>query len=131
MTELVNVETREDRIKISEEVVMTIAGIAASEVESVVSMSGGLTDGIAGMFGKKNMGKGVKVDMNEKDVVIDLSIIVEYGCRIHIVAKQIQNKVREAVEEMTGLNVTQVNINILGVNIAKETKKGELVEAEQ
>jgi len=114
---------REDKITIADEVIATIAGIAASEVKDVTSMSGNIADGIVGMLGKKNFGKGVKVDAGEKEVAIDLSVIVEYGCRIHHVAQQIQNNVREAVEEMTGMDVVQVNVNVVGVNTSKFLKK--------
>jgi len=123
MTEVTKNVAREDKIRISDEVIATIAGIAASEVKGVASLSGGIADGIASMLGRKNLGKGVKVEMGEKEVVIDLSIIVEYGSRIHIVAKDIQNKVREVVEDMTGLTVVEVNVSVLGVNIDKELKK--------
>lgn len=116
----------EDKIKVADEVIMTIAGIAASEVDGVVSMSGGLADGIAGILGRKNLGKGVKVEVSDKDVVLDLSIVVEYGSKIHMVAKEIQKRVRAAVEDMTGLTVTEVNVQVLGVSTAKELKKDEV-----
>ena len=119
---------REDKVKISEEVIATIAGIAAADIQGVTSLSGGLADGIAGMLGRKNLAKGVKVELGEKEVSIELSIIVEYGCKIHIIAKQAQGKVREAVENMTGLKVTGVDVNILGVNFNKDAKK-ELVSS--
>lgn len=123
MSEDVKKVTREDKIRIADEVIATIAGVAASEVKGVTSMSGNITDGIAGMLGKKNLGKGVKVEAGEKEVIIDLSVVVEYGCRIHYVAKEIQNNVRAAVEEMTGMEVVEINVNILGVNTGKNLKK--------
>jgi len=122
MEETVKKVLREDEITIADEVIATIAGIAASEIDEVVSMSGRLGDGIAGMLGKKNLSKGIKVEVGEKEVALDLSIIVQYGCKIHIVAKEIQNKVRNAVEEMTGMKVSEVNIHVLGVNIDKDMK---------
>jgi uncharacterized alkaline shock family protein YloU len=109
----------ENKIKIAAEVIATIAGISASEIEGVSSMSGGIADGIASILGKKNMGKGVKVDLNEKDVTIDLSIIVQYGCKIHNVARNVQESVRAAILDMTDLNVLEVNINVLGVSTEK------------
>lgn len=109
----------ENKIKIASEVIATIAGISASEIEGVSSMSGGIADGIASILGKKNMGKGVKVDLNEKDVTIDLSIIVQYGCKIHNVARNVQETVRAAISDMTDLNVLEVNINVLGVSTEK------------
>lgn len=114
-------------IKITDEVVAIIAGIAAMEVPGVTSMSGGIAGGIAEALGRKNLSKGVKVEVGEKEAAIDLFIIVEYGYRIPEVAWNIQERVKNAVEDMTGLNVVEVNIHIQGVNIEKEHKK-ELLE---
>jgi uncharacterized alkaline shock family protein YloU len=110
-------------LKISEEVVAIIAGIAAMEVPGVAGMSGGIAGGIAEMLGRKNLSKGVKVEVGDKEAAIDLYIIVEYGCRIPEVSWNIQEKVKKAIETMTGLNVVEVNIHIQGVNIEKEHKK--------
>lgn len=110
-------------VKISEEVVAIIAGIAATEVPGVAGMSGGIAGGIAEMLGRKNLSKGVKVEVGEKEAAVDLYIIVEYGCRIPDVSWEIQEKVKKAVETMTGLSVIEVNIHIQGVNIEKEHKK--------
>jgi len=114
-------------IKITDEVVAIIAGIAATEVPGVTGMSGGIAGGIAEALGRKNLSKGVKVEVGEKEAAIDLFIIVDYGYRIPEVAWTIQEKVKNAVEEMTGLSVVEVNIHIQGVNIEKEHKK-ELIE---
>ncbi len=114
-------------IKITDEVVAIIAGIAAMDVPGVTGMSGGIAGGIAEALGRKNLSKGVKVEVGEKEAAIDLFIIVEYGFRIPEVAWTIQEKVKQAVEEMTGLNVVEVNIHIQGVNIEREHKK-ELLE---
>jgi len=115
-------KTREDRMKIADEVIATIAGIATSEVENVTSMSAGIVNGIASMLGRKNLASGVKVEFSEKEVAIEVSLIVEYGCKIHEVAKNIQKKVREAVEIMTGLQVVEVVVNVLGVNVERESR---------
>jgi uncharacterized alkaline shock family protein YloU len=131
VTEMVKNQERDDKIKISEEVIATIAGIAASEVENLASMSGGLVDGIAGMLGRKNLGKGIKVEVKEDLVAIELSIIMRYGCKIHEVSKNIQSKVREAVEGMTGMQVTAVNINVLGVSVGKDTAQVQVVDETQ
>lgn len=130
MSENIKKASREDKIKIENEVVATIAGIAASEVKNVTSMSGGLADGIASMLGKKNLAKGVKVDVGEKEATIDINIIVEYGCNMHEVAQEIQSKVRQAVESMTGLEVLEVNVHILGVN-TEAPKKEETEESSE
>lgn len=110
-------------VKIADEVVAIIAGIAATEVPGVAGMSGGIAGGIAEMLGRKNLSKGVKVEVGEKEAAVDLYIIVEYGSRIPDVAWEIQEKVKKSVETMTGLNVIEVNIHIQGVNIEKDHKK--------
>lgn len=115
-------------IKITDEVVAIIAGIAAMEVPGVTSMSGGIAGGIAEALGRKNLSKGVKVEVGEKEAAIDLFIIVEYGYRIPEVAWTIQERVKSAVEDMTGLNVVEVNIHIQGVNIEREHRKDLLEE---
>lgn len=114
------------QIKIADEVVGIIAGLAATEVSGVAGMSGGLAGGIAEMLGRKNLSKGVKVEVGERETAIDLYIIVEYGAKIPDVSWQIQESVKAAVETMTGLNVVEVNINVQGVNIEKETKEEEI-----
>jgi uncharacterized alkaline shock family protein YloU len=110
-------------VKITEDVVSIIAGLAAVDVEGVASMSGGFAGGIAEALGMKNLSKGVKVEVGEKEALINLYIIVEYGVRIPEVAWNIQEKVKNSVENMTGLTVTEVNIHVQGINMAKETKK--------
>ena len=87
-------------------------------------MAGGFAGGISEVFsGKKNLSKGIKVDVGEKEVKIDVNIIVEYGARIPDVAFEIQNRVKKAVETMTGLNVSSVNVHVQGVNIPEDKKE--------
>lgn len=110
-------QKQENGIEISPDVIAVIAGVAVSEVQGVSSMSGGFAGGISEVLsGKKNLAKGIKVEINEKTTKIDVNIIVEYGTRIPDVAFEIQNKVKKAVETMTGLNVTEVNVHVQGVN---------------
>ena len=112
-----------NNIVIEDEVIATIAGIAVSEVSGVAEMAGGFAGGISEVFsGKKNLAKGIKVEVNEGTAKIDVNIIVEYGTRIPDVAFEIQNRVKKAVENMTGLKVEEVNVHIQGVNtdISKE-----------
>lgn len=109
-------EIEENGIKIADDVVATIAGKAASEVVGVYSMSGGFAGGISEVFGKKSYTKGIKVENTEKSLKIDVNIIVEYGARIPDVAYEIQNRVKKAVENMTGLKVEEVNVHVQGVN---------------
>ena len=104
-------------VKISDEVVAVISGIAVSEVPGVSEMAGGFAGGITEVLsGKKNLAKGIKVEVGDKETKIDVNIIVEYGIRIPDVAFEIQNRVKKAVEQMTGLNVTEVNVHVQGVN---------------
>ncbi len=104
-------------IRIADDVVAVIAGVAVSEVPGVAEMSGGFAGGISEVLsGKKNLSKGIKVESSEKQTKIDVNIIVEYGIRIPDVAFEIQNRVKKAVESMTGLKVTQINVNVQGVN---------------
>ncbi|MFY9520120.1 MAG: Asp23/Gls24 family envelope stress response protein [Caldicoprobacterales bacterium] len=112
-------------ITFADEVVAIIAGLAASEIEGVAAMSGGIAGGIVEKLGKKNLSKGVKVQLGEKEVAIDLYIIVEYGARIPEIAWNIQENTKKAVETMTGLNVVEVNIHVQGVNIEKKSKDDE------
>ncbi|MBE6082593.1 Asp23/Gls24 family envelope stress response protein [Acidilutibacter cellobiosedens] len=109
-------------VRIANEVVAIIAGLAATEVKGVAGMSGGITGGITEILGMKNLSKGVKVEVGDKETAIDLFLIVEYGSKIGEVAKQVQENVKETVETMTGLNVVEVNVNVQGVNIPKEPK---------
>ncbi|MBU5254881.1 Asp23/Gls24 family envelope stress response protein [Tissierella praeacuta] len=109
-------------VKISDDVVAIIAGVAATEVDGVAGMSGGITGGITEMLGMKNLSKGVKVEVGDKEAAIDLYIIVEYGSKISELGEKVQENVKNTVETMTGLNIVEVNVNIQGVNIPKERK---------
>ena len=115
-----SVETLGEGVKISEEVVKVIAGIAASEVEGVAGMSGGLVGGIAEMLGRKNLSRGIKVQLGDRQAALDVFLIVRYGVNIPAVAQRVQESVKEAVETMTGLKVTQVNIHVQGVSFGPE-----------
>ena len=111
-----------DGIKIASDVIAVIAGVALSEVEGVYSLAGGFAWGITEVLkGKKNLAKGIKVDTEGTKTIIDVNIIVEYGARIPDVAFEIQNRVKTAVESMTGLTVEEVNVHVQGVNTEKLT----------
>ncbi len=112
-------------IKISEEVIAIVSGIAAGEVKGVAGMSGTFAGGIAELLGKKNLSKGVRVELNETTTTIEISLVVEYGCRIPDVAWEVQERVKKAVESMTGLEVLAVNIFVDGLTPAKEEKPEE------
>ncbi len=107
----------ENGIKISNEVIAVIAGVAVSEVSGVSAMAGGLAGGLSeALKGKKNLAKGIRVEATEKQAKIDVNIIVEYGTRIPDIAFEIQNKVKKSVESMTGIKVSEVNVHVQGVN---------------
>ncbi len=113
-------------IKIADDVVAVIAGVAVSEIQGVANMAGGFAGGITEVLsGKKNLAKGIKVDVGEKETKIDVNIIVEYGTRIPDVAYEIQTKVKKAVETMTGLKVVEVNVHVQGVNINNNNTNNE------
>lgn len=111
------------QVKISDEVVAVIAGLAATEVPGVAGMSGGLAGGIAEMLGRKNLSKGVKVEVGDKETAVDLFIVVEYGAKIPDIAWKIQENVKKAIESMTGLQVVEVNVHVQGVHMEKENKE--------
>lgn len=107
-------------VKISDEVVAIIAGLAAGEIKGIVGMSASLVGGITqALSGKKNLSKGVKVSLGENNAAIDLFIVVEYGVKIPEVALQAQENVKKAVESMTGLTVSEVNIHVQNVILPK------------
>ena len=122
--EEVSIESQDNNsIKISDDVVAVIAGVAVSEVPGVSGMAGGFAGGITEVLsGKKNLSKGIKVEVGEKETKIDVNIIVEYGTRIPDVAFEIQNRVKKAVETMTGLKVVGVNVHVQGVSTNNEDK---------
>lgn len=118
-------------IKISNDAVATYAGIAVSEVKGVYGKGGtfsGLTEALSG---KKNIAKGIKVDVDEKSAKIDVSIVVVYGARIPDVAFEIQSRVKKTVESMTGLKVSEVNVNVLGVHAIEKDEENETENVEE
>lgn len=112
-------------IRIADEVVKIIAGLAATEVPGVAGMSGGVVGGITEMLGRKNLSKGVKVEVGEKEAAVDMFVIVDFGSRIPDVAAKIQESVKKAIESMTGLTVVEVNVNIQGVTFSQEPRDEE------
>lgn len=106
-------EDKIGNVKISVEVIATVAGIAASEISGVAGMSGSVVGGIAEILGgKKNKGKGVKVELSETSCNIDIFIIVDYGVSIPDIAWEVQENVKNSVESMTGMTVSKVNIHV-------------------
>ncbi|MEL7608513.1 MAG: Asp23/Gls24 family envelope stress response protein [Bacillota bacterium] len=107
------------KIIFASDVIATIAGLAASEVKGVAGMSGGVVEGITQILGRKNLTKGIKVEVGSEEAAVDVSVIVEYGYRIHEVCAQIQLAVKNAIETMTGLRVVEVNVFVQSVSFEK------------
>ena len=107
-------------VQIADEVVAIIAGLAATEVEGVDSMAGNITNELVGKLGMKNLSKGVKVAVTEEHVSVDLSLNMKYGYSIPTVSEKVQDRVKTAIENMTGLMVLEVNIKIAGVIMEEE-----------
>lgn len=116
MTENMNKEyTDNGSVNISSDVISTIASTAAMEVEGVVGMTSNLAEGISELLGKKNLGKGVKTEINGDQVSLILHLNLAYGTKLNQVGEEVQSKVKEAIENMTDLNVTSVDVHIEGV----------------
>jgi uncharacterized alkaline shock family protein YloU len=111
---------QEGQIRISDDVVATIAGLAALETPGVSAMSGGISEGLAKRLSGRNAQKGVSVEVGQVEAAIDLRIVVQYGIPIHEVCRSLQENVREAVENMTGLRVVEVNVKVEGVAFKDE-----------
>ncbi|GIQ68707.1 alkaline-shock protein [Xylanibacillus composti] len=110
-------------IRISDDVVATIAGLAALETSGVAAMSGGISEGLAKRLSGKQVQRGVTVEVGQLEAAIDLRIIVQYGSKIHEVCRELQENVKEAVENMTGLTVVEVNIKVEGVAFKEEEQQ--------
>lgn len=112
-----------DSVRISPDVIGIVAGIAAGEVEGIAGMSGGIVDGIAQRLGRKDFSKGIKVSLERETVSLDLNVVVEYGVQITETATRLKQRVRASVEEVTGLAVAAINVNVTGINLPRA--KGE------
>src|SRR5690554_720383 len=102
-------------IQISDDVVATIAGLAALESAGIAAMSGGISEGFAKRMSGKNVHKGVTVEVGAEETAVDLRVIVEYGCQIHQVCRALQENVKQSLEDLTGLRVVEVNVKVEGV----------------
>ncbi|MCY9732407.1 Asp23/Gls24 family envelope stress response protein [Paenibacillus alvei] len=109
-------------IQIAPDVIAVIAGLATIEVEGVAGMSGGFAGGIAELLGRKNLSKGVKVEVGQREAAVDVNIIVEYGRRIPTIADEIQQNVKRSIEMMTGLHVVEVNVHVHDVHFKSQEK---------
>lgn len=116
MTELGN-------IRISDDVVKVLAAKAATEVEGVYKLAGGVVDEVSKMLGKKSLTNGVKVEVGEKECNIEIYLVVEFGYKIPEIAKKVQSNVMETVSNLSGLKVVEVNIYVQSVKLEKEEKE--------
>ncbi len=119
------------QVKISDDVVIIIAGIATSSVKGVSTTRTGVAEGISNLFSKNNYSKGIKVEINENIAVLDIFINVEYGYKISEVAREVQSVVKKEIETMTDMEVAAVNVHVLNIIQEKEKDKDkEIIEAE-
>ncbi|MFD7521340.1 MULTISPECIES: Asp23/Gls24 family envelope stress response protein [Paenibacillus] len=113
-------EIQTGNIRISDDVVATIAGLAALETPGIAAMSGGISEGFAKRLSGKNVQRGVSVEVGQVEAAVDLRVIVLYGSKIQDVCRELQLNVREAVENMTGLRIVEVNVKVEGVSFKED-----------
>nr|WP_219914635.1 Asp23/Gls24 family envelope stress response protein [Thalassobacillus sp. CUG 92003] len=113
-------------VEIAPEVIEVIAGIAATEVNGVASMRGNFASGVVERLGKKNHGKGVKVELREDGILIDIYVIMDFGISIPDTAQKIQDNTRQALKNMTALEISEINIHVVGIQM--EVKEEEVTE---
>ncbi|MBD1378795.1 Asp23/Gls24 family envelope stress response protein [Metabacillus arenae] len=122
-------ETGLGKVEIAPEVIEVIAGIAASEVDGVAQMRGNFASGVVERLGKKNHGKGVKVELSNDSIVIDVYCVMNFGVSIPNVAQGIQDNIRQALLNMTALEINEINIHVVGVQF--ESMKSTEIEIDQ
>jgi len=111
------------KVVFAEDVIATIAFLAANEIEGVEGMSGTAIEGLTEKLGRKSYTKGIKVEVGNEECAVDLAVIVKYGFRIQDVCKKVQEAIKSAIETMTGLKVVEVNITVQSVVLEKEKKE--------
>ncbi|UOR12346.1 Asp23/Gls24 family envelope stress response protein [Halobacillus amylolyticus] len=115
-------------VEIAPEVIEVIAGIAVSEVAGVASMRGNFASGVVERLGKKNHGKGVKVELTEEGILIEAFVVMDYGISIPDTAKKIQDNTRQALKNMTALEIKEINVHIVGVQMEGKEEEFEVEE---
>lgn len=108
------------KVTFANDVIAVIAALATSDVKGISGMVGGAMSGFTEMLGRKNLTKGVKVEVNDDQVSVDAYVVVNYGYKIQEVALEIQNSIKNAIETMTGLTVAEVNVFVQGIEMEKE-----------
>lgn len=126
MSKKMDTKKEHGSVKISEDVISIIAGIAATEIKGVHGMSGGFTGELSEMLGMKNLSKGVKVEFDNSSVIVNSYIIIDYGENLVEVSKKVQENIKKSIETMTGLSVKKVNVNVQGVKVEKSKKEEEV-----
>lgn len=117
---VLNEDEKFGTVKIADDVVAMIAALAATEVDGVAAMAGNMTNELLSRVGVKSLSKGARVDVANKKVKVELAITMEYGYNIPATCQRVQNRVKAAIENMTGLEVLDVNIRIAGINVTKD-----------
>lgn len=116
----INIKSDESgEIKVADEVVAIIAGLAATEVEGVSSMAGNITNEIVSRLGMKNLSKGIQIEIADNEVVVDVALNIAYGYSIPEVSTKVQEKVKSVIETMTGLSVATINVRIASVDMGE------------
>ncbi|TMN20774.1 Asp23/Gls24 family envelope stress response protein [Lentibacillus cibarius] len=111
-------------VEIAPEVIEVITGIAASEVDGVSEMRGNFATGVVERFGKKSHGKGVKVDLTENGILIDLFVVLSFGISIPKVAQKLQENIRHTLKTMTALEIDEINVHVVGIQM-EQTESNE------
>ena len=119
---LIDESSVEGNVKISDQVIATIASVAAEKVDGVVKMQSNLKSQVSDIFSAKNLNKGAKVNLGEKEALVDIYVTVEYGKKIVDICKEVQRVVKQAIENMTDLSVVEVNVHVSGIALEKEEK---------
>ncbi|MFB1050403.1 Asp23/Gls24 family envelope stress response protein [Paraliobacillus sp. JSM ZJ581] len=121
----VSEDGRLGKIEIAPVVIEVIAGIATNEVEGVSSTRGNFATDVVEKFGKKSHGKGIKVELTDVGVMIDVFVVLDYGKAIPVVAKKIQGNIRQALKNMTALEIEEINVHVVGVQMEMKEKEEE------
>ncbi|MDE6318868.1 MAG: Asp23/Gls24 family envelope stress response protein [Lachnospiraceae bacterium] len=111
---------RAGTVRIADDVVAMIAALAATEVEGIAAMAGNLTNELLSRVGVRGLSRGARVEVSEGKVKAELAVVMEYGYNIPATCQKVQTKVKNAIENMTGLEVQDVNIRIAGINVTRE-----------
>lgn len=117
----VSSDTGLGKVEIAPEVIEVITGIAASEIEGISSMRGSFATGVVEKFGKKSHSKGVKVELTDKGIVIDLYVILDFGVSIPTVAEKLQENIRQSLKNMTALEIAEINVHVVGIQMEQQS----------